>query len=159
MSKVAKLSGERLAQYINDAVKDALGPERAEIRNHENEIQRRYGVGEVKRQRAAANGATTEQFDPYQDNPFVARSQGTPNAVPNRNQAGYSFQPKSYWAMEDKDVDEMDANERSLMAARFIGFLFRAQGNPMVAAEMAHRTGHVLTAKALAASILSVSML
>ena len=154
--KTAKLSGAQLAQYISDAVKDALGPERAEKRQEENEIQRRYGVGEVFARRAGQAGRGAE-FESIRENPFVQRAQsGGAQAVPNRVNKGLgSFQPKSYWEKEDKSVDEMSAEERSLMAARFIGFLYRAHGNPAAAAELAERTGHTLTAKALAASVLS----
>ena len=153
MAKEAKLSGERLAQYISDAVKDALGPERAEKRNEENEIQRRYGVGEVMARRAGESGHGSVRDLYSDDNPFTAQGAHS-KSVPNRHVNG-AYASKSYWDMEDKDVAEMDANERSLMAARMIGFIYRAGNNTAAAAEMAQRTGHYLTAKALAASVLS----
>lgn len=57
-------------------------------------------------------------------------------------------------ALREKSIDEMDDNERTLMAARSLRFMSRASNNAILAAELADASGEKTIAKALSESLL-----
>jgi HK97 family phage major capsid protein len=122
--------------YLEGLIRDTIGPDRADQRTRDNANQSQFGPQWVLAERSGKNL--------LDDNPFLTR-----------DGKHMSRLERQYMELEDKPLKEMNSDERSKMAARAIGFLYRAHGNPMFAAELAAAKGLHLTAKALAATILA----